>query len=109
MPACWRPARRFRFDPAPHSCLGASPTGLSPSRLLTLALRWPYGLTAAPFLTRMAVPPLAPGERPRALVQPAVLRRHLPRTDEAVADRADHTDHERIDEIVMQGVERPVE
>ena len=40
MPACWRPARRFRFVPAPHSCLGASPTGLSPSRLLTLALRW---------------------------------------------------------------------
>src|SRR3954466_8966753 len=148
MPACWRPARRFRFVPAPHSCLGASPTGLSPSRLLTSALRWScqssavvqsgrasgeharhrwrerscagptsraatlrwiapqappllrlrdpardgslgggecarcnlirtimsrtfylfgplppsYGLTAAPFLTRMAVPPLAPGE-----------------------------------------------
>src|SRR4051812_27424524 len=40
MPACWRPARRFRFVPAPHSCLGASPTGLSPSRLLTSALRW---------------------------------------------------------------------
>ena len=40
MPAPWRPARRFRFAPAPHSCLGASPTGLSPSRLLTSALRW---------------------------------------------------------------------
>ena len=40
MPARWRPARRFRFAPAPHSCLGASPTGLSPSRLLTSALRW---------------------------------------------------------------------
>src|SRR3954453_13084103 len=57
----------------------------------------------------MAVPPLAPGERPRALVKPAVLRRHLPRTDEAVAERADHADHERIDEIVMQGQERPIE
>ena len=35
-----RHVRRFRFVPAPHSCLGASPTGLSPSRLLTSALRW---------------------------------------------------------------------
>ena len=40
MPVARRPARRFRFVPAPHSCLGASLTGLSPSRLLTSALRW---------------------------------------------------------------------
>src|SRR4051812_18240899 len=40
MPVARRPARRFLSVPAPHSCLGASPTGLSPSRLLTLALRW---------------------------------------------------------------------
>ena len=35
-----RHVRRFLFAPAPHSCLGASPTWLSPSRLLALALRW---------------------------------------------------------------------
>src|SRR4051794_38093824 len=35
------PARSaFLFAPAPHSFPGASPTGLSPSRLLTSTLRW---------------------------------------------------------------------
>ena len=38
-----------------------------------------------------------------------VLRRHLPRAGEAVADRADRNDHGRIDEVVAQGEQRAAE
>src|SRR5918993_3230682 len=51
----------------------------------------------------------APTERPRPLIEPAILRRHLPRPGEAVAHRTDRDHDKRINDIIMQGDQRALE
>src|SRR5688572_1807400 len=52
---------------------------------------------------------LAPGEGAGALVEPAVLARHLARARVAVAEEPDCQNHDRVDDIVVQRQERALE